>query len=188
MPILHAILFAIHDCGFIARIAVEVTGSNEVRFEKIVRIIGESRLSVHDISRVELGSNDLPRFNMPFECGLALGAIRYGVPRNRDFLVMCAVPYQDQQTLSDLSGQDARAHHDDAAIAMGIVRSFLANKSPVGMRTRGAAAIRNRYVAFQAELPSIARRVEITPAEIVEFDYLRDWLLLMSEWLLSRVR
>ena len=54
LPILHAILFAIHDCGFVARIAVEDIGSNETRLDKIARIIRESRYSIHDISRVEI--------------------------------------------------------------------------------------------------------------------------------------
>ena len=31
LPLLHALVFAIHVCGFIARIAVEDTGSNETR-------------------------------------------------------------------------------------------------------------------------------------------------------------
>ena len=77
LPLLHAMLFAIHDCGFIARVAVEDIGSNEMRIEKIVRIISESCYSIHDISRVEVSKSKLPRFNMPFECGLAMGAIRY---------------------------------------------------------------------------------------------------------------
>ncbi|MBS0448561.1 MAG: hypothetical protein JSR59_21780 [Proteobacteria bacterium] len=70
LPLLHAMVFAIHDCGFLARSAVEETGSNEVRVEKIVRIISECCYSVHDISRVEISASRLPRFNMPFERGL----------------------------------------------------------------------------------------------------------------------
>ncbi len=50
-PLLDAILFAIHDCGFIARTALEVTGSAETRLDKIIRIIRESRWSLHDIAK-----------------------------------------------------------------------------------------------------------------------------------------
>ena len=68
-PLLDAALFAIHDCGFAARTALEVSGSGVTRLEKIARIIDGSRFSIHDISRVELtASSPLPRFNMPFEC------------------------------------------------------------------------------------------------------------------------
>lgn len=114
LPILHAILFTIHDCGFIARIAVEDTGSNETRLDKIARIIRESRYSIHDISRVEITpASPLPRFNMAFECGLALGAIRYGSTPGRDFLFMSGQPHEDKLTLSDLAGQDPKAHKND---------------------------------------------------------------------------
>ncbi len=93
LPLLHGMLFAIHDCGYVARIALEDTGSNETRIDKIVRIIRESRLSIHDISRVELSEpSKLPRFNMPFECGLAMGAIRFGASTQRDFLLLSPSP------------------------------------------------------------------------------------------------
>jgi hypothetical protein len=110
LPLLHAMLFAIHDCGFIARIAVEDTGSSETRIDKVVRIISQSCYSIHDISRVELSaSTKLPRFNMPFECGLAMGAIRFGHQPTgrptRDFLLMSAVPFQDRTPLATWLGK-----------------------------------------------------------------------------------
>jgi hypothetical protein len=189
LPLLHAILFAIHDCGFIARIAVEDTGSNETRIDKIARIIRESRLSVHDISRVELdAASDLPRFNMPFECGLAMGAIRYGGPLGRDFLFMAAEPYQDKVTLSDLAGQDPKAHGNDPRSAIAAVRSFLSAKKLLGERTRGAEAIWTRYGSFTADLPRLAARLEITLDEMQSFDYLRDWLATMAQWLVRPPR
>ena len=125
VPILHAILFAIHDCGFVARIAVEDVGSGETRLDKIVRIIEESRYSIHDISRVEITTaSPLPRFNMAFECGLAFGALRFASKKGRDFLFMSAEPHQDKLTLSDLAGQDSKAHRNEPSISVGAVRSF----------------------------------------------------------------
>lgn len=63
--------------------------------------------SIHDISRTEITpSSPLPRFNMPFECGLAIGAMRYQRPLrggSRDFLLMAADDFQDKRTLSDLA-------------------------------------------------------------------------------------
>ena len=46
-------------------------------------LISASPRSIHDLSRVELGENELPRFNMPFELGMALGAKRFGGPAHR---------------------------------------------------------------------------------------------------------
>lgn len=56
-----------------------IKDSGEVRVQKILRLIGEAPLGIHDISRVELDpSSQLPRFNMPLELGLFLGAKAYG--------------------------------------------------------------------------------------------------------------
>ena len=43
----------------------------DLRLLKILCIIGECRLGIHDISRTELdAASGLPRFNMPLELGL----------------------------------------------------------------------------------------------------------------------
>ena len=39
LPLMEALIFAIHDCGFIARSALEAEDSSEVRIDKIARII-----------------------------------------------------------------------------------------------------------------------------------------------------
>jgi hypothetical protein len=182
LPILHALAFVIHDCGFVARLAVEDIGSNETRLDKIVRIVRESKYSIHDISRVELSPNSpLPRFNMPFECGLALGAIRYGSKAGRDFLLMSGEPFQEKITLSDLAGQDPKNHHNDPKLAIGSVRSFLAAKTD--SRTRGSDAISKRYEKFLGDLPLIAKRLHLSNDEVLSFDYLRDYLQISVEWI-----
>jgi hypothetical protein len=38
LPLMEALIFAIHDCGFIARSALEAEDSSEVRIDKIARI------------------------------------------------------------------------------------------------------------------------------------------------------
>lgn len=189
LPLLHAMLFAIHDCGFIARVAVEDTGAREMRIDKIIRIIGESCYSIHDISRVELSATSkLPRFNMPFEAGLAMGAIRFGpsVPGKpkRDMLLLDAEPYRDKQTLSDLAGQDPKAHGNDPKRMIAAVRGFLAAKA-APRRTRGGDAIHTRFERFKSKLPTLARKVDLTTSEIQSFEYLPDWISLMAGWVLK---
>lgn len=188
-PLLDAILFAIHDCGFIARTALEVTGSAETRLDKVIRIIRESRWSIHDISRVEVTPDSpLPRFNMPFECGLTLGLQRFGTARDRrrDFLLLAAEKHQDKRTLSDLAGQDAAYHSNDPGKAIEVVRGFVAPKSRA--RVRGGNAIRTRYEEFRAELPKLAAELEIAEKEILSLDYVRDLLSIMVEWLRHKNR
>lgn len=74
-----ATVFAVFDCGFLPRCALEIEDGGEERIRKIKRIIRECRYGIHDISRVELDSKSrLPRFNMPLELGLFLGARNTG--------------------------------------------------------------------------------------------------------------
>lgn len=96
-PLLRAAVFTIQACGFTARIALENTGSESVRLDRLVRMIGECGLGIHDLSRVRLTSpSDLPRFNMPFECGVFYGARRFGAQaqRRKRFLLLDQEPFQ----------------------------------------------------------------------------------------------
>src|SRR2546422_10056313 len=73
--LLHATVFTIFDCGFVPRSSLDVSDASDVRIHKIYRMIGACRLSVHDLSRKQLDSRTgLPRFNMPLEPGIFLGA------------------------------------------------------------------------------------------------------------------
>lgn len=53
-----ALVFAVHDCGFIARCSMEEGDSSNVRVQTIARIIDGCRFGIHDLSRttaLELG-------------------------------------------------------------------------------------------------------------------------------------
>ncbi len=103
--IFDATVFAVFDCGFVARSALEIIDTGEVRLEKILRIMDECRFGYHDISRTELDeANGLPRFNMPFELGLFLGITRR--KKTTSCLVVDRDKYRYQKFLSDISGQD----------------------------------------------------------------------------------
>src|ERR1700730_7420898 len=75
-----ATVFVILRSGFQARCALETDDSSENRFEEICKIISDCRYGIHDICRrTELDpKSTLPRFNMPLELGLFLGAKRFG--------------------------------------------------------------------------------------------------------------
>ena len=76
-PIFEAVVFAVHRCGFVARCALEDGDSDVVRIAKILRMIRDCALGIHDLSRVD-AQGKLPRFNMPFELGLFMGARQFG--------------------------------------------------------------------------------------------------------------
>lgn len=102
-PLLNAMTFAIFDCGFVPRCALEEDNSGNVRFEKIKNIIAACKFGVHDISRTELDDcNGLPRFNMPLELGVFLGAQRFGDAnqKKKNTLVLDRVQYRYQELCS----------------------------------------------------------------------------------------
>lgn len=179
-PLRDAVVFAVHDCGFRARSALEAVDASENRLDKIYRIIGECPFGIHDVSRTELTAEGLPRFNMPFELGIFLGCKQFGGPtqRAKSCLVLDRERYRYQKFLSDLSGVDIESHADDPDIAIRRVRDWLKTASD-RPSIAGATAIRHRYERFRGNLPEILDRAEMTESEMTFFDYagfVADWL------------
>ena len=112
------------------------------------------------------------------------------VSESRRFAISCrarhdgvgSARFQNQITLSDPSGQDARAHGNDPQSAVEAVRAFLSAKN-VGTRTRGPAAIWSRYDRFGTQLPRFAEKLELEPGEIRGFDFLRAYPQIVAEWI-----
>ena len=173
-PLFHAIVFAVIQCGYTVRCALEAADTGATRIDRIYRLIEECRFGVHDISRIEHDTvNNLPRFNMPFELGLFLGARRFGVRPHRDkhCLVLEAERYRYQKYLSDIAGQDIRQHDNEPAKAVGAVRDWLAASRPKsGKPLPGATAIMRHYSEFQANLQAMLRAADLEPAELGFFD------------------
>ena len=90
------------------------------RLERIFELIQGCRYSVHDISRVQLdpGPPRAPRFNMPFELGLAVAWARLN-PGRHSWIGCDEIPHRPVRSLSDLAGTDFHTHH-------GIVAGVLA--------------------------------------------------------------
>jgi hypothetical protein len=94
------------------RATIEIPGGQN-RLDKILDLIHSCRYSIHDLSRVELDRNPpftTPRFNMPFELGLAVASAKLGSAPH-DWFVFEAVHRRASKSLSDLSGTDPNIHH-----------------------------------------------------------------------------
>jgi len=181
-PLFEAIVFAIHDCGFGARSALEVMDTSQVRIEKITAIISSCGLGLHDISRTELDTaTGLPRFNMPLELGLFLGAKRFGTGRQKakNCLVMDVERYRYQKFLSDIAGQDISSHGGKPATAIRVVRDWLSDAAGTTARLPGGAAVAKRYEAFIGELPAACQNVGVLPDELTFTEY----VVQVEEWL-----
>ncbi len=162
-PIFQALVFATFECGLRPRCSLEVYDAGEVRIEKIARIIGECRWGIHDISRTELNADGLPRFNMPLELGLFLGARRFGngPQKQKSCLVLDTHRYRYQQYISDIAGQDIQEHRRDATRAIKAVRDWLgASRAGLHRALPGAAAISKRFKRFLDDLPAICAATE----------------------------
>lgn len=184
-PIFEAIVFAIFALGFRPRSALELDDGGQARIEKLYGIIRQCRYGVHDISRTELDAiNNLPRFNMPLELGIFLGAKRFGGAdqRLKRCLVLDIQPYRYQKFISDLAGMDIAEHGGEPRRAIERVRDWLANVSRRELPAAGL--IVETYSRFEATRPTLAADLGFNPKRIPYVDYERmvaGWLLAAPE-------
>lgn len=180
-PLFYGIVFTVFDCGFNARSALEEPYSAENRLAKIEKIISECKYGIHDISRTEINSKTgLPRFNMPLELGIFLGAMRFGQrhQKNKKCLILDVEPYRYRQSISDLAGQDIASHHDVPKEAVTCVRDWLSTASRRSNIPSGSL-IWDDYVDFQAKLPGFYQDLKLDERELTFLDYAN----LVAEWL-----
>ena len=97
--------------GLVPRATLEIPDSSR-RLDKILKLIGNCKYSIHDLSRVELDSKRprTPRFNMPFELGLTVGFQEQGKRNKKNWYVFESRSYRLEKSLSDLNGTDAKIH------------------------------------------------------------------------------
>ncbi len=175
-----AMVFAVHDCGFIPRCALEEDAS-EVRIDKIYNIIADCRYGIHDISRTELDKDSgLPRFNMPLELGIFLGAKKFGIEeqKRKKCLVLDTERYRFQQFISDIAGQDIQSHNNSSREVIMRVRNWLRTASRRETIPSGSIIWR-RYQEFIEKLSQTAREARLIPEELI----FNDYTLLVAQWL-----
>jgi hypothetical protein len=97
--------------GLDPRATIEIPGGRN-RLDKIIDLIRSCRFSIHDLSRVQLDRRPpaTPRFNMPFELGLAVASAKLGSSPH-DWFVFESIPRRASKSLSDLSGTDPNIHN-----------------------------------------------------------------------------
>jgi hypothetical protein len=180
-PLRDAIIFSVFYCGFRARCTLEVSDAAQVRIEKIFKIISECKYGLHDISQTGLDPKiNLPRFNMPFELGVFLGARRFGAGNQKQkvCLIMDTKQYRYRKFLSDIAGQDVRAHGGKEKKLIRIVRDWLSDAS--GRKTvPGGTEIHRQYDYFLQDLPKICKKCK---QQINELTF-NDYATIVSKWI-----
>lgn len=180
-PIFEAIVFSVFDLGFSVRCSLESDDSGEVRITKIARIIEQCKFGVHDISEVKLDKvNRLPRFNMPLELGMFLGCKRFGgkIQARKICLILDTEQYRYQKYISDIAGQDIRAHGNKPEAAIVAVRNWLASASK--RKLPGGAAIASRWKRFIVDLPELCIKARLDRKDLI-FKDLTDLILAWLE-------
>ncbi|WP_325308555.1 hypothetical protein [Longimicrobium sp.] len=179
-PLFRALVFAVLDCGFFPRCALERDDGSEPRIEKIRRIIDESDFGLHDISRTELdAANGLPRFNMPLELGMYLGARYFGrLHGGKACVIFDRERYRYQKFCSDLAGHDIRAHGGEEHALIRGVRDAARTWVPDRVLP-GAGVMFARYSQFVTALPSLTAPLDLD-SDALTF---ADLVAVTDEWL-----
>jgi hypothetical protein len=147
-----AIVFATVCCGFMPRSALESGTVAESRMQRIVDAIFSSKYSIHDLSRCRgEGSEQLARFNMPLELGIAM-ARRYKSPKNKrhDWLLLVPEGHVYTKFVSDLAGFDPISYDGGTDAVIPKVMFWLATR-PDAVRIPTPKAVLARLPTFQAE-------------------------------------
>jgi hypothetical protein len=163
----YAILFTVHKCGFVLRCSKEFDDSSGIRIKNIIQLIRESKYSIHDLSRVTLdGTANLPRFNMPLELGICIGAIEYGSKSQQEnkYLIIESERFRFKQFISDLSGQDIKDHKNSVDEAIRIIRNWLSKKT--AEKIPSASILISEYENFQNNLPALCEDEKWVPDEL----------------------
>jgi hypothetical protein len=138
--------------GLVPRATIEIPGTR--RLDRILHLIEECPFSLHDLSRVQLSppTPRMPRFNMPFELGLAVEWQRRS--GEHTWYVFETERYRINRSLSDLAGTDVYVHEGTVeGVLREISNAFVREK-----RKPGFAEMLGVYRTVRAALSSILGR------------------------------
>lgn len=149
-----AYIGAVRAFGMEPRVTLEIGGGAR-RLDRIFNLIQGCEFSVHDMSRVEMEQTKprTPRFNMPFELGLAVAWEKLHPGRHLWF-VMEALNNRLAKSLSDLNGTDAYIHG-------GTIEGIFREIGNAFLRPRKQPSVQQMWKIYReakAEIPSILNR------------------------------
>ena len=160
--------------GFVPRATLEIP-SGARRLERIFNLLRSCQYSVHDLSRVQLDRKapSTPRFNMPFELGLAVAWSAQNPARHSCFVCEEDV-YRPLKSISDLNGTDFHPH---GGTVVGVMRELCnifvrARKQPTVPFMMGV------YRTLRRRLPLIQR--EAGAASLFEARVFRDMCIVVA--------
>ena len=179
---LRALLFTILYLDFIPKFSETKSGSRN-RGDLIMELIEGSSYSVHDLSRSKaMKAGEYPRFNMPYELGLAVGCYRYGTGKHKKkkTMILEIEKYNYQKVISDIAGQDIFSHQNDPEVLIKQVRDWFSINS--NRPLTGPAKIWNSYNQFSAHLLTKLKKEGYT-AKQVDSIPVTDYVSFALDWI-----
>ncbi|MGG5485987.1 hypothetical protein [Gaetbulibacter sp. PBL-D1] len=125
-PLLKALVFELIYLGFSPKLS-QTLSSSAIRVNQIKNLIKTCKFGIHDLSRSKaMAVGELPRFNMPYELGLDIGALEYGSRKlkTKRILILETERFHYQKVISDIAGQDIENHNDDPKTLITKVRNW----------------------------------------------------------------
>jgi len=180
-PMLKSLVFSLLYLDFEPRLS-QTLSSSEIRIHQIITHISNSKFGIHDLSRNKAKKKgELPRFNMPYELGLDIGAARFGSGelKSKRILILETKRYEYQKFISDISGQDIENHDNDPLTLITKVRNWFINLQPNTLSS--ASLIWKAYNQFTGDL-YIDLKDGFSDAEIIDMPiaeyikYARPWI------------
>lgn len=125
--LLRPLIFTIVYLDFNPRIALEDSDGSVNRPSKILKLIRESKYSIHDLSRIKsVTKNEFARLNMPFELGIDFGAKEFSKKhKDKKFLVLSEKEHEYKKAFSDFAGFDANIHEKNPIELVIIIRNWV---------------------------------------------------------------
>jgi hypothetical protein len=109
-PLFDAIVFACVCYGFLPRSAIDSGSSGTTRIERILVGLLACPYSIHDLSRCRgEGQENLARFNMPLELGMAILLTRMATG-GHEWMALAPEGARYDEYASDLAGFDLERH------------------------------------------------------------------------------
>lgn len=131
VPLLRALVFTTIYLNLEPHFSQTISSSN-IRINQIKQHIRNCKFGIHDLCRSKaMVVGELPRFNMPYELGLDIGACEYGgkLLKSKRILILETERYHYQKVLSDISGQDISAHNDEPKTLILKVRNWISTNT-----------------------------------------------------------
>lgn len=181
-PLLKALVFELIYLGFTPKLS-QTLSSSSIRVNQIKDLIKSCKFGIHDLSRSKaMSDGELPRFNMPYELGLDIGALEYGSRKlkTKKILILETERFHYQKVISDIAGQDIENHNDDPKKLITKVRNWFSDNFPdKTIVSQGVIWITyNKFIEdLNSNLSSTYSNEEIEDMPIGDFiKFSKDWI------------